>query len=293
MMKTELYPKMTVDAHTHLYGIFGSPVRHSLSPLIHNTAFSHLKMNAAYVAFEMSKEQLPIAFEAVRALGIHGVNVTIPHKEAASNLVDEIPEDIDRSVGALNTVVNRNGRLFGYNTDGHGFLFTLREELGFNPAGKTVLVLGAGGSARSVVFALANAGAARILIHNRTQERAQGLADFLSGSFRDMEIEAVGSLDAVKGEKLDLAVNATSCGMKPEDPLPMDLKILRKGASVYDLIYAPAETKFLKEAGRLGFPRANGLGMLAAQAALSFGLWTGHTEGVRELMLETLKKCRF
>ncbi len=284
---------MTVDAHTHLYGIFGSPVRHSLSPLIHNTAFDHLKMNAAYMAFEVSKEQLPLAFEAVRSLGIRGVNITIPHKEAACNFVDEIPEVIDRTAGALNTVVNKQGKLFGYNTDGVGFLIALKEELGFHPAGKTALVLGAGGSARAVVFALANAQAEKIMIHNRTQERAEGLADFLSASCTDMEIEAVESLEAVKGRKIDLVVNATSCGMKVEDPLPMDLNHLQKGACVYDLIYAPSETKLLKEAKRLGLPCANGLGMLAGQAALSFGLWTGHVAGVRELMLETLKKCRF
>jgi shikimate dehydrogenase len=286
-------PKITVDAHTHLYGIFGSPVRHSLSPLIHNTAFDHLKMNAAYMAFEVSKEQLPLAFEAVRSLGIRGVNVTIPHKEAASNFVDEIPEDIDRLVGALNTVVNRNGRLFGYNTDGPGFLFALKDELGFHPEGKTALVLGAGGAARGVSFALANAEADRILIYNRTGERAKGLAEFLTGAFSDVEIEAIASPEAVKGQRVDLVVNATSCGMKADDPAPMDLKLLPVKACVYDLVYAPAETKFLKEAARLGLRRAGGLGMLAAQAALSFGLWTGQAQGVRELMLETLKKCRF
>ena len=114
--------KVTINAQTQVYGIFGSPVRHSLSPLIHNSLFSELKINSVYEAFEVEKEKLGLAFEAVRALGIRGVNVTIPHKEAAMNFVDEVPEDVDRCVGALNTVVNRNGKLFGYNTDGKGFL---------------------------------------------------------------------------------------------------------------------------------------------------------------------------
>src|SRR3990167_46940 len=170
---------MKLDAETDLYGILGNPVRHSLSPLIHNAVFQELKINAVYLAFEIRRESLGLAFEAVRSLGIKGVNVTIPFKEAALGFVDEIPEDLDRCVGALNTVVNRDGRLFGYNTDVSGFLTAINEELQFNPEGKTALVLGAGGAARGVVFALAHAHAEKILINNRTETRAQGLQEYV------------------------------------------------------------------------------------------------------------------
>ncbi len=284
-------PEMILNAQTHVYGIFGHPVHHSLSPLLYNTLFRELKMNAAYMAFEVRRESLVLAFEAIRALGLKGVNLTIPHKEAAMDLVDEVPEDIDRRIGALNTVVNRNGRLFGYNTDGKGFLTALHEELLFQPEGKTVLVLGAGGAARAVVFSIACAHADRILIYNRTRARARGLGDYLEDYFPETEIDLPESLEELKKEKISLVVNATSLGMRGTDELPADLRFLSAKASIYDLVYAPAETKFLQLAKKLGLPCANGLGMLAAQAAFAFELWTGKKEGVREWMLEALKRC--
>ena len=285
--------QVKVNASTELYGIFGNPVRHSLSPLIHNTLFQQFKLNAVYLAFQVEKEQLSLAFEAVRSLGIRGVSVTIPHKESATNFMDEIPEDLDRCVGAINTVVNKHGKLYGYNTDNPGFLSALKDELGFDPEGKSVLVLGAGGAARGVVSALAHAEADRIMIHNRTHERARGLKDYMSGYFPDTEIDSLDSLEAVRGEKIDLVVNTTSVGMGSADPSPLNLDLLAKPAVVYDLVYSSPRTCFLEQAKGLGWPFANGLGMLAAQAALSFELWTGRGEGVREAMLEILRKCHF
>ncbi len=285
-------PRVTLNAETQLYGIFGNPVRHSLSPLIHNALFKKLGMNAVYLAFPIEKESLGLAFEAIRSLGIRGVNITIPFKEMAINLVDEIPEDADRCVGAINTVVNRNGRLYGFNTDVPGFLAALKNELQFNPAAKNILVLGAGGAARAAVFALAHAGAESVWIYNRTPGRAAGLQSYLSSFFSETEIESLESLDTVRRERIDLVVNATSCGMKTEDPIAFDLELLREKAFVYDLIYAPGQTRLLKMAESLGWPRANGLGMLAAQAAISFQHWTGQSKGVHETMLEVLKTCR-
>jgi shikimate dehydrogenase len=281
-----------MDAQTQLYGIFGSPVSHSLSPLIHNTVFQKKNINAVYLAFTIKQERLGLAFEAMRSLGIRGVNVTVPFKELATQFVDEIPEDVDRCVGAINTVVNRDGKLFGYNTDGFGFWTALKEELSFNPQGRTVLVLGAGGAARGVVAALAQADARKITIYNRTRERGQGLKEYMSGHFPEVEIESLEVPDWAGLEKIDLVVNATSCGMKQTDPAPIDLRRLQSKPAVYDLIYSPAQTQLLKDARSLGLSYANGLGMLAAQAALSFGIWTGQKEGVRELMMEALKTCR-
>ena len=286
-----LEAERTLNSETSLYGVLGNPIQHSLSPLMHNAAFKHFSLNAAYLAFPVKEDSLGLAFEGIRSLSIRGVNLTIPLKELAIEFIDEIPEDLDRSIGAINTVVNQNGNLYGYNTDALGFLTALKEELHFKPEGHSVLVLGAGGAARGVAFALAYAHADKIFIHNRTHERSEGLVDHLSKFFPQTALEPLVDLKTLKDEKIDLVVNATSCGMKGNEGSPIDLRIFDRRVSVFDLIYAPQETRFLKEAKKMGFPQANGLGMLANQGALAFELWTGKRDGVRPLMLETLKAC--
>ena len=289
-----LSSKSAVNAKTDVYGIIGNPVGHSLSPLIHNTLFREMDINAVYVAFQVNGQSLSLAFEGLRALGVRGVNITVPHKEAAVHLVDEIPEDIDRGIGAINTVVNQNGKLLGYNTDARGFLVALNEDLSFRPEGRTALVLGAGGAGRSVVFALARTGAERILLYDALPGRAAGLKKYLKGFFLETDIESPEGLASVFSERIDLVVNATPVGMNASDLPPVDLnRLLSKPQGVYDLVYSPAETPLLRVAKQLGLPCSNGLGMLAAQAALSFELWTGKKQGVRERMLEALKTCRF
>lgn len=283
--------KLSINAKTDLYGIIGDPARHSLSPAMHNRAFQALGLNAVYLAFEVKRELLRFAFEAMRSLGIQGLNITIPHKEEALDFIDEVPEDLDRCVGAVNTVVNRNGRLFGYNTDSLGFLQALKEEFKMSPEDKTVVLLGAGGAARGVAFALAHARVGKLWICNRTLGRAKGLAEHLSKFFPDTEIQTPENLNELRKSKIDLVVNATSCGLKKEDPIPLDLKILTSRPRVYDLIYTSRSTPFLKSAESLGLANANGLGMLSAQAALSFALWIGKKEGVREVMREALDAC--
>lgn len=281
---------MKIDSRTRVFGIFGNPVDHSLSPVLHNAVFKKLGMDCTYLAFKIEPDSLGLAFEGMRSLGFGGVNVTIPFKEDALNFVDEIPEDLDRLIGAVNTVVPKDGDLLGYNTDGPGFLSALSQELSFKPSGKDILVLGAGGAARAVLFALARAGADRIFIHNRTHERANGLAEYAAQYFPETEIEALSSFDDLSAKRLDLVVNTTPCGMKTNTELPLDWGLLEKEpAAAYDLVYAPKETPWLKSAKKLGIPCANGLGMLVEQAALSFELWTGKKEGVREAMREALK----
>jgi shikimate dehydrogenase len=284
------YPTTKIDATTELYGIMGHPVNHSLSPLLHNTAFKKFELNATYMAFDVAPEMLCLAFEAIRSLNIKGMNLTIPHKEEAMNFIDEIPEDVDRGIAALNTIVNKNGILYGYNTDAPGFLISLREELNFSADGKRIVILGAGGSARAALFALGRAGAETIWILNRSIDRAQGLKEYAEPFFPETEIEVISSSGQLLGETVHLVVNATPQGMKDENQSPLDLKEFNK-TKVYDLVYAPPETPLIKQAKSLGFPSANGLGMLANQAALSFELWTGKKDGVRELMKETIKKC--
>ena len=221
---------------------------------------------------------------------MRGANITIPYKEEALDFIDDIPEDIDRCTGAINTVCNREGTLLGYNTDGPGFLMALKEELSFNPQGKSALVLGAGGGARGAVFSLARAHAQKVWVHNRNTERAEGLVHHASGFFPETEFETVKHLYEIQGEKIDLVVNATSCGMgENRDVLPLDLRILEKKTAAYDLVYSATDTPFLKLARTLDFPCANGLGMLLNQAVLSFELWTGKRDGVREAMKAVLQ----
>lgn len=271
-------PDARIDASTRLYGVLGNPVKHSLSPRLHNAAFRERGLNATYLAFEVAKEGLGLALEGVRALGMGGVNLTIPFKEDAMSFVDEIPEDIDRCTGALNTIVNRDGQLYGYNTDGPGFLLSAREDLGFDPRGKSVLVLGAGGAARGVAFALAYAGVERLWVLNRSAGRSAGLAEQLAGHFPETEIESPVAADDVEGNKVDLVVNATPLGLRSGDPAPYDLRRLKKAAAVADLVYGPEENALARAARSLGLPYTDGLGMLVAQAALAFELWTGEKD---------------
>ncbi len=281
-----------IDGHTQLYGIFGNPVEHSLSPALHNSVFKKLGMNAVYLPFKIAPESLGLAFEGMRSFNMRGVNVTIPFKEDALNFVDEIPDDLDRLTGAINTVVLKDGGLFGYNTDRPGFLTALHTELSFKPAGKDVLILGAGGAARGTLFALAHAGVERIFIHNRSHERAQGLAEHAQQFFSESEIIAVSTLAELPAKRMDLVVNSTSCGMHGNKDLPLHWKEIKQPVAAYDLVYTPQETPWLKEAKKIGIPCANGLGMLAEQAALSFQLWTGKKEGVREAMHEAVAACK-
>ena len=283
---------MKIDGHTQMFGIFGNPVEHSLSPALHNPVFKKLGMNAVYMAFKIAPESLGLAFEGMRSMGIRGANITIPFKEDALNYLDEIPEDIDRLTGAVNTVVLKEGQLLGYNTDGPGFLTALREELLFKAQGKDVLILGAGGAARGVLFALARAGAERIFIYNRTHARAHGLAEYAVPYFPESEIIAVASEAELPSTAMDLVVNATSCGMRTNHQLPLGWDRIKQPKAAYDLVYTPRETLWLKEAKKLGIPCANGLGMLIEQAALSFELWTGTKEGVRETMREAAASCK-
>lgn len=278
-----------LGAHTALYGIFGNPVRHSLSPALHNAAFAQAGLDAVYLAFEVPQGLLGSAFEAMRGMGMAGANVTIPFKEEAIEFVDEIPEDLDRCIGAINTVVNRGGTLYGYNTDGPGLLLALQEELNFSAEGKSVMILGSGGAARGAAFALARAGARGIYLLNRTKERAEGLAETMDVHFPETDIEPLGSLADVKGEKVDLVLNATSLGLKKGDPSPIDLGQIAGKPAVYDMIYS-GQTALLADASKRGLVHAGGLGMLVNQAAIAFKHWTGQIDGVREVMSKAVRE---
>ncbi|OFX14868.1 MAG: shikimate dehydrogenase [Armatimonadetes bacterium RBG_16_58_9] len=262
--------------NTKILGVFGHPVSHSLSPVIHNAAISSLNIDYIYVPFHVLPENLDAAVAGVRALEIVGVNVTIPHKEKVIGLLDDIGEDA-RGIGSVNTVINRDGRLRGESTDGAGFLRSAEAEWG-KLDGCKVVILGAGGSAKAVAFSLAQVGC-EITIANRTYERAVDLSSSLSAVFEGSSCKAIGmELEGLVREvgKADLLVNTTSVGMRPDvDSIPLPADLLRPGLLVYDLVYSPVVTRLAAEAESRGARAVTGLKMLVYQGALSFEMWTG------------------
>ncbi|MDD5449627.1 MAG: shikimate dehydrogenase [Candidatus Omnitrophica bacterium] len=266
---------MNLNGDTRVFGIIGYPVRHSLSPAMQNAAFKKLGSNAVYAPFEVKPEELEGAVAGIRALGLGGVNITIPHKERVLKFLDELSPQAGL-IGAVNTIVNRNGRLSGHNTDMPGFLKSLKEDLGFNPRGKTAFVVGSGGGAKAVGFGLALAGARRIILTDCLDERALELA---------CEIELKTGCECIALQKnskgiaeiilnSQLLVNATPCGMKAGDPPVISADLLHGGLSVFDLIYN-RKTKLISAALGMGLKAVQGLNMLLYQGAISFELWTG------------------
>lgn len=257
----------TPTGTTSLAAVIGSPVRHSRSPAIHNAAFRALGLDWTYLAFDVAAGDASRAIDAMRALGLGGLSVTMPHKDAVVDLVDELTDDA-RRLGAVNCVTPRSGRLIGDNTDGAGFIASLADA-GVSVGGRSCVVLGAGGAARAVILALARSGAASVTVVNRTAARAEQAAA-LAG-----RVGRVGTADEVAGA--DLVVNATSVGMGGSTDTPFDVALLRTDppAVVADLVYVPLETPLLAAASAAGAVTVDGLGMLVHQAAVAFESWTG------------------
>jgi shikimate dehydrogenase len=283
---------MRLSGKTEVVGVFGWPVRHSLSPPMHQAAFEALGLDWVYVPFAVPPQYFAQAARALPALGLVGANCTIPHKEAAATLVDEIDPEA-RAIGAVNTLtVLDDGRLHGMNTDADGFLDSLRVEGGLTPQGKTVSLVGTGGAGRAMAFGLARGGAERLFLINRTLEKAQHLANDLGrfGATCPIEVVERGSKreSDVLGQSV-LLVNSTSLGLRPGDALPADPGLLPDGAAVYDAVYTPLETPLLKAAATRGLATVPGLGMLARQGAFSFEHWTRQEPDV-DLMISVLKR---
>ncbi|TSK08970.1 MAG: shikimate dehydrogenase [Geobacter sp.] len=280
---------MTITGKTTVTGIIGAPVAHSLSPVMHNAAFGALGLDWVYVPFAVPPARLGAAVAGLAAAGVAGFNVTIPHKVAIMPFLDEIDPDAEL-IGAVNTVLVREGRLTGYNTDGLGLVAALAGKLSFDPRGKSVLVLGAGGAARSAVVSLARAGAARVHVANRTTDAALALVGLVAERLEGTAF-AAGSLDALADPafigSFDLVVNTTSVGMSGDSFPGLDPALLKSGACIYDMVYAPPVTPLLAQCCTFGIPCANGLGMLAAQGEAAFRIWTGVAppEGCMELAL--------
>lgn len=267
---------MNVLGSTRVLGVFGHPIGHSLSPVMHNAAIRALNIDYIYVPFHVTPENLRQAVEGVRAMEIAGVNVTIPHKEHVIGYLDEVSR-YSMQIRSVNTITNVNGRLKGDTTDGPGFLRSAEAEWG-KLDGCKALILGAGGSAKAVTFALAEIGC-RIVVANRTRERAEELAGclrqvFKAGEFRVIELNGQALSEELSG--VDMVVNTTSVGMYPDaDGIPMPPELLRPNLLVYDLVYNPARTRLVTEAEVRGAKALTGLKMLVYQGALSFERWTG------------------
>ncbi|CAM4267373.1 shikimate dehydrogenase [Paenibacillus tarimensis] len=280
-----------VDSHTTVYGVIGDPIRHSKSPVMMNRAFRETGVNGIYAAFHVKTEQLGGFIQGVRAMGIRGINVTIPHKVDIMKHLDAI-DDSAKAAGAVNTIVNDNGQLTGYNTDGIGYVRSLKEEAEPELAGRRIVLLGAGGAARGILHALLKEQPASITIVNRTVERAMELA---GSAAAEADIRAVGQHGAeAVCRKADIIINTTSVGMAPlTEGVPMDIQPgwIRSGAVASEIIYNPMKTRFLQEAEQAGCRIHGGLGMFINQGAYAFEYWTGKPAPVaamRETVLEAL-----
>ena len=273
-----------IDGCTRLVGLIGWPVAHSLSPLMHNAAFDAVGLNWCYAPLPVAPEQIEVAVRGLAALGFRGVNVTVPHKQAAIPLLDSVAPDAAR-LGAVNTLVidrDQSGEaiISGHNTDHRGFVTSLRQS-GFDPEGKTAVVVGAGGGGRAVVFGLLEAAAEEIVVLDSAPEQAQALIDDLCSQrpcrLRSQPLSQETLIESTHAA--DLFVHATPVGMWPhtegciwpeELPFPAHL-------TAFDLVYNPLETHLLRRAREAGARTIDGLGMLVAQGALSFELWMGET----------------
>ncbi|MEK6646662.1 MAG: shikimate dehydrogenase [Candidatus Firestonebacteria bacterium] len=271
-----------ISGDTKLTGVFGYPVKHSLSPAMHNAAFKYAGLNYVYVPYEVKPENLKTAIKSLPYLNICGVNLTIPHKEKVLLYLDEISKEA-RFIGAVNTVKVIGKKLVGYNTDISGFLMSLKKDAKINPKDKNIVVLGAGGAAKAVCFAFVLSKAKNITIVNRTLVRAKKLALVLNNISRT-DVSSVSkiefcSLDSKELKeaiaKADILVNTTSVGLKSEEKPVIDCSLIHSNMLVYDLIYNPSGTQLLSESKKRGAQVMNGLGMLLYQGAISWQIWTG------------------
>ena len=280
-----------VSGKTRICGLIGDPVEHSMSPAMQNAAFRELGLDYIYVPFRVKSTELGQAIAGMRALNIRGLNVTVPHKVAVVQFLDKL-DPLAEKIGAVNTIVNDDGVLTGYNTDATGFLQALLERE-IEPAGKRAVILGAGGAARAIAFILAERGAT-LLILNRALELdwAEELAQRLSATFnkkvKALELNRENLMPAL--DKADILVNATSVGMSPKaDETPLPAGLLRPGLIVYDIVYNPVKTRLLREAEAVGASTISGVDMLVWQGALAFEKWTGRKAPVELMKRETVR----
>lgn len=260
-----------INAATRLCAVYGSPIAHSASPAMHNAAFAALGLNWRYLAFEVDPKNLRTAIAGAKAMGFAGLNLTVPHKLLAVEMMDALDESA-KKWGAVNTVLFNEHGATGFNTDADAIVTSLREDLKVELGGAKVLLLGAGGAGRTAALKLASAQVAELFLVNRTQSKTEEIASEIQRQFPEVKVST-----AYPKNGVNLVLNATSLGLKPGDASPLDEKqfSLHQASAVYDMIYRPAETALLKAAKAAGCKTANGLGMLLHQGAKAFEIWTG------------------
>ncbi|MBA3012321.1 MAG: shikimate dehydrogenase [Proteobacteria bacterium] len=265
-----------ITASTDLYCVLGNPVSHSQSPLVHNISFRGNHINAVYLAFEPS--DIGMAVRSIRTLNIKGASITIPFKETIMAHLDEIDSQA-REIGAVNTVVNQNGRLLGFNTDSKAAIDPL---LSHGIKGRTICIVGAGGAARALAHGISNQGG-KLVVTNRSPQKGAALAKEFKGRFLPMD-----QMDTIKA---DVVINTTSLGMYPDhlEALPFPTQNLRAGMVVMDVVYTPVNTRFLTIAQEKGCITIDGLSMFVAQAAAQFELWTGQKPDITPMRNAVLK----
>ncbi|MGV3755063.1 MAG: shikimate dehydrogenase family protein [Verrucomicrobiota bacterium] len=289
----------TIDARTRFCAVYGQPIAHSASPAMQNAGIDALGLNWRYLAFDVHPDSLRQAITGAAAMKFIGLNLTVPHKILAMDIVDELDQSA-ATWGAVNTIrfeTKVNGqwlplaqvapaeigetRTLGFNTDAEAITKSLREDLGLELSGAKVLLLGAGGAGRTAALKLADEGAAELHLVNRTTSKAQEVAEEITRRFPAVRV----SVGCPAQTSLDLVLNATSLGLKAGDPLPVDLSLfsLKQARYAYDMIYRPAETPFLQAAKAAGCRTANGVGMLLYQGAKALEIWTGKTAPVESM----------
>lgn len=284
---------MIISGKTRVCGVIGDPIEHTLSPVMHNAAFDHLGLDFVFFAFNVKTDDLENAIHGVRGLNFHGLNVTMPHKNAVVNYLDKL-DPIVKFLGSANTILNKEGALLGFNTDGIGATKAL-EENNIEISEKKVLLLGAGGAAKAIAFSLGEE-VADLVILNRTVEKAKALAEALRGIFGNKFHGDRLSSDVLTRNLVDsdILINATSLGMKQKPSLNLAVSQgLTSKLTVMDIVYHPIETKLLKDAKAAGSKVISGVEMLIFQAAASFEIWTGFSapvEVMRKAVLNALSR---
>jgi shikimate dehydrogenase len=281
---------MKISGKTRVCGIIGDPVEHSLSPLMHNAAFEELNLDFVYVALRVGRGELREAIIGARSLDFHGLNVTMPHKNSVLRHLDGT-DSTARSIGAVNTILNEEGRFIGYDTDGLGALKALKEN-GLSPKGKRLLLLGAGGAGRAIAFQAAQE-VEELVILNRTPQRAKKLAEVLRKEFNKKIDGKAFSAEIMKKEMrdVDILVNATSVGMHPDvNQSLVSPSSLKSDLWVMEIIYKPVETKLARDAKAVGAKVISGIEMLVYQGAASFEIWTDHPAPIKVMKRAVLNQ---
>lgn len=260
--------KKNVTADTKLFGIFGNPVSHSLSPVMHNNWFEKYKLNYLYCAFDILPENLKSAVEAVKTLNILGINVTVPHKVEVMKYLDNI-DIAAKTIGSVNTIVNKKGKLYGYNTDWQGFITDLKYK-NIALKNKTILVIGAGGAAKAILYSLNKLKVKQIYLTSRTIDKAKLTAE----KYKNISVLDIHKISANFLKNINCLINCSTCGMGKKDKLPFAIKDFNKDIIFYDIIYNK-ETPFKKFAAKNKIKYFSGEGMLIYQGAVSFDKWTG------------------